>query len=81
MPTYFKINGSSTEKITAASGTFENVETIQFILDYNENYAGTVNSTILGLNLSANQSTLSEVYTLTQDVTDIVIDWEPRRSI
>lgn len=79
--TYFKINGNSTEEITAASGTFENVETIQFILGYNENYADTVNSTILGLNLSANESALSEVYTLTQDVTDIVIDWEPRRSI
>lgn len=77
----FKINGSKYfTTITEASGSFENVETIQFYLNKDENYACTIKSTTLGINLSANSISLSNTYTLTKDVTDIIIDSEPARS-
>lgn len=79
-PAEFKINGGNYTTITAASGTFENVETIQFYLNKNEFYACKIKSTTLGINLSANLVSLSDTYTLTQNVTDIVISWEPARS-
>lgn len=79
-PAYFKINGGNDTIITEASGTFENVETIQFSLFKDENYACTIKSTTLGINLSANSVSLSDTYTLTQDVSDIVISWQPARS-
>lgn len=80
-PAEFKINGGNYTTITAASGTFENVETIQFYLNKNEFYACTIKSTTLGINLSANSVSLSDTYTLTQDVTDIVISWQPTKNL
>lgn len=79
-PAYFKINGGNDTIITEASGTFKNVETIQFSLFKDENYACTIKSTTLGISLSANSVSLSDTYTLTQDVTDIVISWQPAMS-
>ena len=79
-PAKFKINGDNYTTITAASGTFENVETIQFYLSKDENFACKIKSTTLGINLSANSVSLSDTYTLTQNVTDIVISWEPAKS-
>ena len=78
-PAEFRINGGNYTTITAASGTFENVETIQFYLNKDENFACTIKSATLGINLSANSTSLSSNYTLTQDITDIVIGWQPAR--
>ena len=79
-PAYFKINGGNDTIITEASGTFKNVETIQFSLFKDENYACTIKSTTLGISLSANEVYKSDTYTLTQNVTDIVIRWEPAKT-
>lgn len=73
----FNMNNGTWASITNASGSFENVETIQFSLNNDQTYACTIKSTTLGINLSANSASLSDVYTLTQNVTDIVIGWEP----
>lgn len=81
-PAYILINGGPSVKITEVSGTFENVQTIQFVATRDEaSYATTIKSTTLGLNISGNDAnTTSKVYTLTQDVTDVEISWIPYKT-
>lgn len=77
-PAKVKINGGQWTTVTEASGTFENVQTIQFYAGRDQgNYAATIKSTTLGLNMSGNGVAASEVYTLTQNISDVVISWEP----
>lgn len=76
----FNMNDGTWVSITNASGSFENIETIQFSLNKDETYACTIKSNILGINLSANSVSLSDTYTLTKDITDIVISWEPAKT-
>lgn len=79
-PAEVKINGGQWTTVTEASGTFENVQTIQFYAGRDQgNYAATIKSTTLGLNMSGNDVATSEVYTLTQNITDVKISWEPYR--
>lgn len=80
-PAEVKINGGQWTTVTEASGTFENVQTIQFYARRDQNYAATIKSTTLGLNMSGNDATTSEVYTLTQDINDVVISWEPYKEV
>ena len=79
-PASVKINGGQWTIVTEASGTFENVQTIQFSAGRDQNYAAKIKSTILGLNMSGNGVATSEVYTLTQNISDVVISWEPYMS-
>lgn len=75
-----KINGSSTwTTITESSGSFDNVESIQFYLGYNPGmYSCSVVSTTLGVNLDSRSAAVtSDVYTVTQDVSDLKITWQP----
>lgn len=77
-PAEVKINDGQWTTITEASGTFENVRTIKFYAGRDQgNFAATIKSTTLGLNMSGNGVATSEVYTLTQDINDVVISWEP----
>ena len=79
-PASVKINGGQWTIVTEASGTFENVQTIQFSAGRDQNYAAKIKSTTLGLNMSGNGVATSEVYTLTQNISDVVISWEPYMS-
>lgn len=75
-----KINGSSTwTTITESSGTFDNVETIQFYLGYNEGtYSCRVVSTTLGIDLNSRSGAVtSDVYTVAQDISDLKISLQP----
>ena len=75
-----KINGSSTwTTITESSGTFDNVETIQFYLGNNPGmYSCRVVSTTLEVDLDSRSAAVtSDVYTVTQDVPDLKITWQP----
>lgn len=81
-PAEVKINGGQWTTVTEASGTFENVQTIQFYARRDQgNFAATIKSVTLGLNMSGNSVATSEVYTLTQDINDVVISWEPYREV
>lgn len=81
-PAEVKINGGQWTTITEASGTFENVQTIKFYAGRDQGtYAATIKSVTLGLNMSGNGVATSEVYTLTQDINDVVISWEPYKEV
>ncbi len=77
-PAKVKINGGEWTTVTEASGMFENVQTIQFYAGRDGgNYAATIKSVTLGLDMSGNGVATSEVYTLTQNISDVKISWEP----
>lgn len=76
-PCKIKINGGEWVTITESSGSFQNVEKIQFYLTLADSYACTVKSTQLGLNLSANSVITTNEYAIQENVTDIIIGWEP----
>lgn len=76
-PCKIKINGGDWVTITESSGSFQNVEKIQFYLTLANSYACTVKSTQLGLNLSANSVTTTNEYAIQENVTDIIIGFEP----
>lgn len=76
-PCKIKINGGDWVIITESSGSFQNVEKIQFYLTLANSYACTVKSTQLGLNLSANSVTTTNEYAIQENVTDIIIGFEP----
>lgn len=80
------INGDTQVKLTDATGSINNIKTVKFFASFNTIWAATISSTTLNLNLSGNSgpeeadagSVDSAEYTLTQDVTDLVISRDPR---
>ena len=83
------INDGKLIKLAEATGSINNVKTIKFFAEFNEFMVATVKSTTLNLNLSGDGkpssitagSIVSSEYTLTQDVTDLVISTAPRSTI
>lgn len=80
------INDGELIKLAESTGSINNVKTIKFFAEFNEFMVATVKSTTLNLNLSGDGkpssitagSIVSSEYTLTQDVTDLVISTAPR---
>lgn len=80
------INDGELIKLAESTGSINNVKTIKFFAEFNEFMVATVKSTTLNLNLSGDGkpssitagSIASSEYTLTQDVTDLVISTAPR---
>lgn len=80
------INDGEWVKLAEATGSINNVKTIKFLAEFNEFMVATVESTTLNLNFSGDGkpssitagSIISSEYTLTQDVTDLVISTAPR---
>lgn len=83
------INDGELIKLAESTGSINNVKTIKFFAEFNEFMVATVKSTTLNLNLSGDGkpssitagSIASSEYTLTQDVTDLVISTAPRSTI
>lgn len=80
------INDGEWVKLAEATGSINNVKTIKFLAEFNEFMVATVKSTTLNLNFSGDGkpssitagSIISSEYTLTQDVTDLIISTAPR---
>lgn len=82
------INGDTQVHLTDSTGSINNVKTVKFFASFNSIWAATINSTTLNLDLSGNSgpaeadagSVDSAEYTLTQDVADLVISRDPRKT-
>ncbi len=69
-----RINGGEKLTITDSSGTFENVQTIQFFTNFSNGFFTVIKSTTLGLNQSGESlNHEGSTYILTQNVNDIEI--------
>jgi hypothetical protein len=77
VPDKVRINGGEKLTITDSSGTFENVQTIQFFTSFSGGVFTVIKSTTLGLNQSGESlNHEGSIYTLTQNVNDIEISSE-----